>query len=78
MDITRNITGFKGMFSFKFTRIFTVSGANYFVSVVENTRITHYFTMKCSRKDWFIIFTPETPQWLKKYESALSNAINEG
>ena len=76
-DFIKTASAKNGTYSFHFSRIYSVKGVKYFMSVRLTPQTTLYFIMEHHLDKWYIIFTPETPDWLKQYEDQLSEIINE-
>jgi hypothetical protein len=63
-----------GFMMFGFTRIFTVNGPIYFVTVVGRNHRS-VFHMENREGKWRIITRPEPAEWIIDYEEALAHFI---
>ena len=60
---------------FVFDRIFTVNGAHYHVSVVDDKGRSQFFNMQFKKDEWVIIDAPKVPDWIMGLQNELSKAI---
>jgi hypothetical protein len=60
---------------FFFNRIYTVQGFRYFISVLDQKRNTHNFSMEDKGEHWEIIDPSKVPGWIKKVEPQLNEAV---
>lgn len=64
-----------GLYNFVFTRIYTVDGTHYFVTVADGDSKVHQFHMKQVENAWMIAGTAMIPDWLIALEVELEKAI---
>jgi|GEM_PF-1811733 len=75
-DFSKKIASQNGVLLFDFTRIYTVSGPVYFVSV-SNRLVRESFQMKEESGEWSITRTAGVQDWLLQLEPELNKTIVE-
>jgi hypothetical protein len=60
---------------FFFSRVYTVAGVRYFVSVTDTERKSWLFNMQERNGEWQIINAPKVPDWIIDVEKQLEWAI---
>ena len=75
-DRIKKIDTGKGMMVFSFTKIYTVRGIIYLVSVFGR-RSQSVFHMEKRDDRWRIVKAPQPPDWVRKHEEELGNFIEE-
>jgi len=64
-----------GVLIFGFTKMHTVDGTRYFVSVVDKQLKHIKFYMRQTPNGWQLVNLPPVPQWLIEIEGELNKAI---
>lgn len=75
-DLIKRIDTEYGRLVFTFTKIYTVRGNIFFVSVFGRP-LQHFFHMEERDGTWKIVKEPKPPDWLLKYEEELGKFIEE-
>ena len=63
--------------SFYFTKIYTIKGVRFHVSVIDLLDRAHNFNMVLKNLEWKIINGPEVPCWIMNVEQQLEEVILE-
>ena len=75
-DFTKKIDTASGRLIFNFTRIYSVNGPVYFISVLGRAT-QKFFHMEKRKGEWKIIEKPEPPSWVIEYEKQLAEEIDQ-
>jgi hypothetical protein len=75
-QFTKTIETPKGKLKFIFSRIYTVSGIRFHISVKED-RDTYFFNMEEKAGVWRIINAPKVPDWIMDLHTELGDAITK-
>ena len=65
-----------GLSEFYFTRIYSVNGIRYHISVLNPSTMSHHFTMEKNCNAWKFTNRELLPQWILTQEETLSEEIN--
>jgi len=65
----------QGTLNFLFTRIYTIKGMLYFVTVLDYRGRLYPFYMERKDGAWWVVATDALPSWVKEVERELSTAI---
>lgn len=61
---------------FMFSRLFSISGNKYHVSVNDQNGVTHFFTMEQKTDSfWKIVDAPKVAEWIMEIESVLAQTV---
>ena len=75
-DFARTIETKEGLVVFSFTKIFTVKGVIYFVSVTGRG-LRERFHMEERTGTWKLVAIPRPSEWLFQYEEELAKVIED-
>lgn len=64
-----------GTYTFTFTRIYTVDGIRYFVTVTDEGQKMHQFFMRQIEESWILVDTHNLPDWLIALEFEFEKVI---
>ena len=63
--------------AFFFSKIYTMNGVRFHVSVIDLLNRTHHFNMILKNSEWKIINAPEIPSWIMNVEKQLQEVVLE-
>jgi hypothetical protein len=75
-DFVKRIDSSEGTRAFMFTKIYTVNGIIFHVSVFRNSVLT-VFHMEERNGSWTPVTKPKAPEWVTEFLDLLSRTINE-
>ena len=67
----------KGIYTFRFARVYTVNGTKYFVMVHDRYGMAYQFSMQQTKEAWRLVDAAKLPIWIVSLEATLENAILE-
>jgi hypothetical protein len=75
-DFVKRIDSSEGTLAFMFTKIYTVNGIIFHVSVFRHSILT-VFHMEERDGSWTVVAKPKAPEWVSEFLDLLSSAIKE-
>ena len=63
--------------AFFFTKIYTIKGVRFHVSVIDMDNLNYNFNIELRSLEWKIINAPELPDWIINIEEQLQEIILE-